>query len=89
MLTPVFKTQLNRDVKKAKKQGKDLQKFKEIVSQLVKQEPLALHHRDHALTGNFRGCRECHIEPDWLLIYKIEQDQITFVRLGSHSELFR
>ncbi len=57
---------------------------------LVRQQPLPAKHRDHALSGNYRGYRECHIQPDWLLIYKIEPQKLllTLIRTGSHSDLF-
>ena len=89
MLTPVYTNKIARDIKRAKKQGKDLTKFKEIVRLLVKQNFLDEKYKDHSLTGNYNHHRECHIEPDWLLIYKIEGEQIIFSRLGSHSELFK
>ncbi|WP_422139672.1 type II toxin-antitoxin system YafQ family toxin [Endozoicomonas sp. ALC020] len=89
MLIPVFLNRFHKDVKKARKQGKDIDKLKLITRQLVEQKPLAARHRDHLLTGNYNGRRECHIEPDWLLIYRLDDDRIVFERLGSHSELFR
>ncbi|WP_252177761.1 type II toxin-antitoxin system YafQ family toxin [Endozoicomonas sp. 4G] len=89
MLVPVFLTRFDKDVKKAKKQGKDMEKLKFITRQLVEQKPLAPRYRDHLLTGNYNGRRECHIEPDWLLIYRLADDCIFFERLGSHSELFK
>lgn len=89
MLIPVYTTKFSKDVKKAEKQGKDLKKLKDIVLQLVKQKPLEKEHRDHSLSGNYNHHRECHIEPDWLLIYQIKADQIIFSRLGTHSELFQ
>lgn len=89
MLIPVFLNRFQKDVKKAKKQGKDMDKLKFITRQLVEQKPLTARHKDHLLTGNFNGRQECHIEPDWLLINRLDDDRIVFERLGSHSELFR
>lgn len=89
MLKPVSTNQFKRDVKKAKKQGKDCSKLKKVTDQLIEEKPLAAKYKDHILTGNYTGYRECHIEPDWLLIYTVEEDKIFFERLGSHSELFR
>ena len=73
-----------------KKRGKDLEKLKYVVNELANQRPLDEKYRDHELTGNYRNFRECHIEPDWLLIYRIEKGELTFalVRTGTHSDLF-
>ncbi|WP_448218448.1 type II toxin-antitoxin system YafQ family toxin [Endozoicomonas sp. 2B-B] len=89
MLKPVSTNQFKRDVKKAKKQGKDCSKLKKVTDQLIEDRPLAARYKDHSLTGNYRGYRECHIEPDWLLIYAVVEDKIFFERLESDSELFR
>ncbi|EFQ08869.1 type II toxin-antitoxin system YafQ family toxin, partial [Enterococcus faecalis] len=72
-------------------QGKNLEKLKEVIVLLQEQQTLPLKYKDHELTGNYIGTRECHIEPDWLLIYKIDGDKLilTLARIGSHSELFR
>ena len=88
MRTPVYTRQFERDVKKARKRGKNLDKFKIIARALIegkKPDPL---HRDHQLIGDYTGHRECHIEADWLLIYKVEKDKILFERMGSHADLF-
>ncbi len=79
-----------RDVKRCQKQGKDIQKFKDVNEFLYHNIPLPERYKDHALTGNFRGCRDLHIEPDWLLIYERDEDNnvILFIRMGSHAELF-
>ena len=73
-----------------KKRGKDLEKLKYVVNELAAQRPLDEKYRDHELTGNYRNFRECHIEPDWLLIYRIEKGELTLalVRTGTHSDLF-
>jgi len=60
-----------------------------IVQQLANDQPLEWSPRDHALTGSWQGCRECHLKPDWLLIYRLEPSQLTLIRLGSHAELFK
>lgn len=85
-----FTTQFKKDVKAAKKQGKDLEKLYGIIEKLANGEPLELKYRDHFLTGNYKGCRECHIDPDWLLIYEIIDDVLVLMlnRTGSHSQLF-
>lgn len=73
-----------------KKRGKDLEKLKYVVNELANQRPLDEKYRDHELTGNYRNFRECHIVPDWLLIYRIEKGELTLalVRTGTHSDLF-
>ncbi|OHD08964.1 MAG: damage-inducible protein [Spirochaetes bacterium GWB1_27_13] len=89
MLKPYYTRQFNKDLDKIKKSGqKDIEKLKFILTKLVNQEHLDHKYKDHKLIGNYKGCRECHIEPDWLLIYTIENDTIFFERTGSHSELF-
>ena len=86
-----FTTQFKKDLKLAKKQGKNLEKMYSVIEKLANGEALEAKFRDHDLTGNYKGCRECHIEPDWLLIYEIIGDVLVLMlyRLGSHSELFR
>ncbi len=83
-------TKFRRDLKKLIKQQKPIEKLKGIIQLLENGEPLPKKNRDHLLTGNWRQHRECHIEPDWLLIYRINDDEkiIELVRTGSHSELF-
>lgn len=89
-MRPVFYTrQFFRDVKRMQKRGKDLEKLKNIVRTLVSGAALDPIHRDHKLSGVFRDRRECHIESNWLLIYKLQGNQIVFERTGTHSDLFR
>lgn len=82
--------QFKRDLKKAQKQNKNLDLLNKVLQQLADGIPLPEKNRDHALTGNYAGCRECHIQPDWLLIYEIAEDTLFLylTRTGSHSELF-
>ena len=89
MLLPVYTRQFARDVKKAQKRGKDLEKFKIIARTLLSGEALDEIHRDHKLIGNYSARKECHIESDWLLIYKSVEGHIIFERMGSHSDLFK
>lgn len=89
MLTPTYTRQFERDLKLMLKRGNDPEKLKLVITTLINEEPLPSRHRDHALVGNFRDRRECHVEPDWLLIYKILVDEIIFERTGSHSDLFK
>lgn len=88
MLTPVYTRQFEKDIKRMKKRGKNLEKIKIIIQTLVAEKNLDLIHQDHKLIGNWRDRRECHIESDWLLIYKREKEQIIFERTGTHSDLF-
>ena len=85
-----FTRQFKRDLRLAKKQGKDLDKLYDVIEQLASGETLDEKYRDHELKGEYEGSRECHVEPDWLLVYEILDDVLVLVlyRLGSHSELF-
>lgn len=77
-----------RDRKRADRRGKDLGKLDSIMRRLANEEAPERRYRDHTLTGAWDGFRECHMEPDWLLIYWIVGDEIVFVRTGTHSDLF-
>lgn len=85
-----FTTQFKKDLKLAKKQNKNIDKLFEIIEILADGNQLPAKYRDRELTGNYKDTRECHIEPDWLLIYEIREDIIVLMlnRVGSHSELF-
>ena len=93
MLNVYLSAKFKRDYKRIQKQGKNLNLLKTVVDTLAAEKPLEWKYHDHALSGSgdFAGYRECHIEPDWLLIYKIEEDALllTLMRTGSHSDLFR
>ena len=89
MLTPVRSTQFKRDVRRAERRGKDLLKLRVLLASLIRREPLAERYLDHPLRGNWKHYREAHIEPDWLLIYRVKGDQLHLVRTGSHADLFR
>ena len=90
MLNLQFYTQFKRDLKLAKKRHFNIELLKNIVSKLRQGQKLEQKYCDHALTGKYIGYRECHIMPDWLLVYKIENDTLTLVlaRTGTHSDLF-
>jgi len=88
MLKPSFTKQFNRDLKRILKRGKDKGKIKLVISRLINEEELEPKYRDHKLVGNYEGRRECHIESDWLLIYKLETERIICERTGTHSDLF-
>ncbi len=88
--TVKYTTQFKKDYKLAMKRGLNIDLLDKIIAQLAMGEPLPEKNRDHALSGNFVGHRECHISPDWLLIYRYEDDVLvlTLSRTGSHSDLF-
>lgn len=85
----VTTAKFRKDVKLMKKRGKDLKLLQEVIDILLEGEPLDSKYKDHALAGNYIGFRECHIQPDWLLIYMISNEQliVTASRTGSHSDL--
>lgn len=88
MRNPVRGAQFRRDVKLALKRGKDLAKLREVILLLLERRPLPPRYRDHPLAGEWKHYRDCHIEPDWILIYKIDGDDLYLVRAGTHSDLF-
>ncbi|WP_417910945.1 type II toxin-antitoxin system YafQ family toxin [Candidatus Electronema sp. PJ] len=89
MLSPAYARQFERDIERMRKRGKNLEKIRLILRSLIEEKPLDAIHRDHKLIGSWQGRRECHVESDWLLIYKIESDRIIFERTGTHSDLFQ
>jgi len=88
MLRAALGTRFRRDVKRAEKRGKDMSKLRALVRLLVQQQPLPAKYRDHALKGEWQDMRDAHIEPDWLLIYYVENDVLHLVRTGTHADLF-
>ena len=90
MLTPEYYGSFKRDHKLMKKQNKDMEKLNEVMNLLLNEQPLLPKHKNHPLHGNYKDWWECHIEPDWLLIYRIENEtqKVVFYRTGSHSELY-
>lgn len=89
MLTIYYTTQFKKDFKKVKKQYKDLAKLQAIIEILVDEKPLDPQYKDHQLIGDWKNHRECHIESDWLLIYRVSDTNLYLERTGSHSELFK
>ncbi|MCX6583510.1 MAG: type II toxin-antitoxin system YafQ family toxin [Candidatus Aminicenantes bacterium] len=87
-LKPYFSKKFKKDFHKKIRAGKDKDELLNIAQKLINREPLENKHKNHKLKGNYKGHWECHIEPDWLLIYKIEGEKILFERTGSHGELF-
>jgi mRNA interferase YafQ len=88
MRTPIGGAQFRKDVKQAQKRGKDMGKLRELILLLLEGDPLPPRYKDHPLRGNWQHHRDCHIEPDWLLIYKIAGDDLHLVRTGTHADLF-
>jgi mRNA interferase YafQ len=89
MLKISYRGQFKKELKQQEKRGKDIKKFLEIAEKLAHKKPLDAKYRNHRLVGNFKDRWECHIEPDWLLIYLKTNEEIIFERTGTHSDLFR
>ena len=91
MLTLKTTTQFRKDYKLMKKRGYNMNLLQAVLQTLLEEKPLAKKHRDHALVGNYSGFRECHILPDWLLIYQSDSETLLLVasRTGAHSDLFK
>ena len=89
MLELVPSSRFRKDVKRSQKRGKDMVKLKTVVTLLAEQQDLPLEYRDHALRGDWVGFRDLHIEPDWLLLYRIAGNEVQLARTGTHSDLFR
>jgi len=81
-------TQFRKDLKRGKKQQRNLDALKKALNLLVEGEKLPARFKDHALGGQWKDFRDCHIEPDWVLIYQIQADELHLVRIGSHANLF-
>jgi mRNA interferase YafQ len=80
--------QFKRDVKLAEKRSKDLAKLRELILLLGEEKPLPPHYKDHPLSGDWKHYRDSHIEPDWLLLYKVERNDLYLVRTGTRADLF-
>ena len=89
MLTPVRSTQFKRDVRRAKKRGRDLSRLRAVLASLIRHEPVTARNLDHPLRGIWKGYREAHVEPDWLLVYRVSGNELRLVRTGSHADLFK
>lgn len=90
MLNIVLSNRFKKDLKTISKRNYDLDLLDEVVNTLAAQEPLPAKNKDHPLTGDYVGFRECHIQPDWLLVYRVEDDDLILFlsRTGTHSDLF-
>ena len=88
MLTPARSGRFKRDVRLTKRPGKDVDKLKAVLSLLIEGMPLPPSHSDPPLKGDWKGFRDLHIEPDWLLLYRVEGKELQLARTGTHSDLF-
>jgi len=90
MLTLQLTTQFRKDYKLIKKRGYKIRLLENVLQTLLEEKPLDEKHHDHALSGNYTGFRECHVQPDWLLLYIVDNGQLilTASRTGTHSDLF-
>ena len=88
MRTVRYSSQFKKDVKLAAKRGYKMIRLYEVMKALENEEVLDAKHKEHPLVGNYKGFLECHIEPDWLLIFKIDGQDLYFARTGTHSDLF-
>ena len=90
MLTIKYETGFKKDYKRIVKRGYDVSLLEEVINLLANKIPLPNKYKDHGLSGNYAGFRECHITPDWLLIYRIDDNELILylTRTGSHSDLF-
>lgn len=89
MLSVVRSSQFKRDVKRLEKRGKDMVKLRILLGLLIEKAALPEAYQDHSLRGNWRGYRDAHIEPDWLLLYRVVGEELHLARTGSHVGLFR
>ena len=90
MLTIKYQTAFKKDYKRVVRRGYDVRLLEKVIELLAEQKPLPKEYHDHNLTGNYAGCRECHITPDWLLIYEVKETELILylTRTGTHSDLF-
>ena len=89
MLEIIYRNKFDKDVKNAKKREKNIKKLKNLIKILVEEKPLPYKNKNHKLKGNLKNYWECHIDPDWLIVYKKTVSEIIFIRTGSHSDLFK
>ena len=82
-------TRFEKDLRLAKRRGRDVENLWTVVDRLLSKQPLDSRHRPHRLSGEWSGCWECHIEPDWLLVWGQEGEDLLLVRTGTHADLFR
>ncbi len=88
MRKPIYSGSFKRDVKRAEKRGKDMAALRTVLRQLLTGEPVPAAYKDHPLKGNWKHYRDLHIEPDWLLIYKADEENVWLVQTGTHADIF-
>lgn len=90
MLTIRYQAAFKRDYKRVKKRGYDMKLLEKVITLLAQEQELPAEYKDHSLSGDYKGCRECHISPDWLLVYELSKQELTLylTRTGTHSDLF-
>ncbi len=90
MLTIKYQTAFKKDYKRIKKRGYDTRLLRTVIDILAEGKPLPAEYKDHGLSGDYKGCRECHISPDWLLVYEIVEKELLLylTRTGTHSDIF-
>jgi len=88
-MKPFQSVKFKKDLKRAKRRKKDISKLENVVVLLLDGEELPSRYKDHRLSGDYAGFRECHLEPDWLLIYRIQGEVLYLSRTGTHADIFR
>ncbi|MFZ1081965.1 MAG: type II toxin-antitoxin system YafQ family toxin [Candidatus Kryptoniota bacterium] len=88
MFAPVYTKRFQKDVKLVAKRGNDTEAMKETITLLLEGKPLEARYRDHKLHGEYEDCKECHVQPDWLIIYRLVGNELHFLRTGTHADLF-
>ena len=88
MLIPIYPKKFIKDIERAQKRGLNMEKIRAVMNMIINEQALPAKNRNHKLQGDYIGYWECHIEPDWLLIYKTISDEVFFARTGTHSDLF-
>ncbi len=88
MRNPVVGSRFKRDVKRMERRGKETSKLRKVIQLLIEGNPLPSEFKDHPLSGDWKHFRDCHIEPDWVLIYKVDGEDLYLVQTGTHADLF-
>lgn len=90
MRTPIYTNKFKKELEKCKRRNLKMSEIKEVMALLIANKPLEPKHKNHPLHGDYLGCYECHIQPDWLLVYILDNkvNTVTFVRTGTHADLF-
>jgi mRNA interferase YafQ len=88
VLTPKLTRRFKRDRRLMERRNKDIKKLKKLMALIIAEAPLPRSCHEHLLHGDYEGCTECHVEPNWLLVYRFEDDIVHFARTGTHADLF-